>query len=81
MALTLPRARAAEAGLGAGAPDCGVPLNGIVYGRTCQPIDLEFWPAVYTPDEPFFTTIGNYRPEGSDVEYDGQVFRWSKHHE
>ncbi len=64
-----------------GAPDCGVPLNGIVYGKTRQPVDLELWPAIYTPDAPFFTTIGNYRQEGSDVEYQGQVFRWSKHHE
>src|SRR5438270_692096 len=35
----------------------------------------------FTPEAPFFTTIGNYRQEGSDVEYNGQVYRWSKHHE
>lgn len=64
-----------------GAPDCGVPLNGIAYGKTRQPIDLALWPAAYTPDAPFFTTIGNYRQEGSDVEYGGHIFRWSKHHE
>lgn len=64
-----------------GAPDCGVPLNGVAFGKTRQPIDLDLWPAAYTPDAPFFTTIGNYRQEGSDVEHEGQVFRWSKHHE
>jgi hypothetical protein len=64
-----------------GAPDCGVPLSGITYGKTRQPVDLQMWPAAYTPDAAFFTTIGNYRQEGSDVEYRGQVFRWSKHHE
>jgi hypothetical protein len=64
-----------------GADDCGVPLNGIAFGKTRQPVDLNFWRATYTPNAPFFTTIGNYRQEGSDVEYRGQVFRWSKHHE
>ncbi len=28
-----------------------------------------------------FTTIGNYRQEGNDVEYGGEVYTWSKHHE
>jgi hypothetical protein len=64
-----------------GANSCGVPLNGIAFGKTRQPIDLDFWPAVYTPDASFFTTIGNYRQEGSDVEYRGEIYRWSKHHE
>ncbi len=64
-----------------GAADCGVPLSGIAFGRTRQPIDLQFWPAVYRPAALFFTTIGNYRQEGSDVEYNGELYRWSKHHE
>jgi len=64
-----------------GAPDCGVPLNGIGYGKTRQPVDLELWPMAHDPATRFFTTIGNYRQDGSDVEYDGVVYRWSKHHE
>jgi hypothetical protein len=66
-----------------GAPDCGVPLNGLEgkYRKTRQPIDLELWPMVYDPEARFFTTIGNYRQSGSDVKYDGEVYRWSKHHE
>jgi hypothetical protein len=64
-----------------GAPDCGVPLNGIPYLKTRQPVDLELWPASYTPAASFFTTIGNYRQPGNDVEYCGDVYRWSKHHE
>jgi hypothetical protein len=44
-----------------GAPDCGVPLNGIKYGKTRQPIDLDLWPMAYDPAAPYFTTIGNYR--------------------
>ncbi len=64
-----------------GAPDCGVPLSDIAYRKTRQPIDLDLWPMAYDPDAPYFSTIGNYRQEGSDVEYEGEVYRWSKHHE
>jgi hypothetical protein len=64
-----------------GAPDCGVPLNGIRYGKTRQPVDLDLWPMAYDPNARSFTTIANYRQSGSDVEYDGEVYRWSKHHE
>jgi hypothetical protein len=64
-----------------GAGDCGVPLNGITYKKTRQPIDLELWPMQFDPRAKFITTIGNYRQEGSDVEYNGETYRWSKHHE
>ncbi len=64
-----------------GAPDCGVPLNGMNYGRTRQPVDLDLWPMAYDPEARFFTTIGNYRQNGNDVEYLGEVYHWSKHHE
>lgn len=64
-----------------GAPDCGVPLNGIPYRKTRQPIDLNLWPMAFNPSARDFTTIGNYRQNGSDVEYNGQTYRWSKHHE
>lgn len=64
-----------------GAPDCGVPLNGLTYVTTRQPIAVDLWPMVYEPTAPYFTTIGNYRHEGNDVTYQGQTYYWSKHHE
>jgi hypothetical protein len=64
-----------------GAPDCGVPLNGLSYLKTRQPMDLELWPMAWDPACRFFTTIGNWKQEGSDVTYAGQTYRWSKHHE
>ena len=66
-----------------GNPDCGVPLNGLEskYRKTRQPIDLDLWPMSFDPNARFFTTIGNYRQEGGDVEFRGDVYRWSKHHE
>jgi hypothetical protein len=64
-----------------GAPDCGVPLDGLQYGKTRQPVDLDLWPYNFTPDARHFTTIGNYRQKGSDVTYQGTTYHWSKHHE
>ena len=64
-----------------GAPDCLVPLNGIEYIPTRQPIDLQSWPMAFVPDAPFFTTVGNYRQSGDDVVYGGDTYYWSKHHE
>jgi hypothetical protein len=62
-----------------GAADCGVPLNGITYAKTRQPIDLDLWPMAYDPAARFFTTIGNYRQCGNDVTYNGETYSWSKH--
>lgn len=64
-----------------GAPDCDVPLNGVTYVRTRQPVDLDLWPATFDAAAPCFTTIGNYRHEGKDVAHGDEVYRWSKHHE
>ena len=64
-----------------GSPDCGVPLNGHCYGKTRQPVDLDLWSMAYEPESRFFTTIGNYRQDGNDVEYNGEIYHWSKHHE
>jgi hypothetical protein len=64
-----------------GAADCGVPLNGRPYVFTRQPVDVELWPMAYDPDARYFTTIGNYRQEGTDIEWQGSLYSWSKHHE
>ncbi len=64
-----------------GAADCGVPLSGMTFGMTRQPIDLELWPMVFDARARYFTTIGNYRQSGSDVKFNGQTYHWSKHHE
>jgi hypothetical protein len=64
-----------------GAPDCGVPLNGLLYEKTRQPVDLDLWPMRFDPGAKAFTTIGHYRQDGMDVEYNGEIYRWSKHHE
>jgi len=62
-----------------GAPDCRVPLCGQRFLKTRQAIDLELWPMCYREDARYFTTIGNYRQEGTDAELDGETYYWSKH--
>ncbi len=62
-----------------GASDCKVPLNGRRYVKTRQAVDLDSWPATFEPEGTLFTTIGNYRQEGEDREYGGEVYHWSKH--
>lgn len=64
-----------------GAPDCRVPLNGREYLRTRQPVDVDLWPMAFDASAPYFTTVGNYRQDGGDVEWQGSIYRWSKHHE
>ncbi len=65
-----------------GSPDCPIPLGPFAYRLTRQPIVLDWWatdaataPAADAP----FTTIGSWRQTGKDVEWQGQVYRWSKH--
>jgi glycosyltransferase involved in cell wall biosynthesis len=64
-----------------GAPDCRVPLDGLIYKKTRQPIDIDLWKMAYASEARYFTTIGNYRQEGHDVKFNGEVYHWSKHHE
>ena len=64
-----------------GAPDCGVPLDGFRYLKTRQPIDLELWPAAFDARSRSYTTIGNWKQDGHDVTWNGETYRWSKHHE
>jgi hypothetical protein len=64
-----------------GAAECPVPLNDRSYIKTRQPVDLDLWPMAYNPSATTFTTIGNYRQEGGDIEWRGDTYRWSKHHE
>lgn len=64
-----------------GRPDCGVPLGDVTYLRTRQPVALDWWPMVHDPTARYFTTIGNYRQRGRDLQWRGDTYFWSKHHE
>jgi hypothetical protein len=66
-----------------GASDCLLPLSGLEakYRTTRQAVDTQLWPMAFDENAVAFTTIGNWRQTGNDVEYAGEIYRWSKHHE
>jgi hypothetical protein len=73
-----------------GAPDCGLPVGSYQYRFTRQPIVLDWFtpPGGFAPhgNHPNgallrFTTVGNWRQTGSDIEWNGEVYTWSKHRE
>jgi hypothetical protein len=64
-----------------GAQDCRVPMDGLRYLKTRQPIDLELWPNAFDPNADAYTTIGNWKQKGHDVVWNGETYYWSKHHE
>jgi len=65
-----------------GEPDCGVPVvEDLTYRKTRQPIDLDLWPMAFDAKPAHYTTIGNWKQKGHDVEWNGQTYYWSKHHE
>ena len=64
-----------------GRPGCGLPVSDRFQFRpTRQPVVLDFWKH-QTPPGSAFTTIGNWKQHGRDVRFQGDVYRWSKHHE
>jgi hypothetical protein len=69
-----------------GAADCRVPLGRFDYRPTRQPIVLEWWNTA-SADFPSptadgrFTTVASWQQSGKDVEWGGQTYSWSKHHE
>jgi len=70
-----------------GAPDCNVPVGNITYRPTRQPIVLDWWASstlsteVSSSSDRCFTTIANWRQSGKDLEWNGETYTWSKHHQ
>ena len=64
-----------------GADDCTLPSpERFAFVPTRQPVVLDFWPALEGPGTGF-TTVGNFRQAGREVEFEGDEYTWSKHHE
>ena len=72
-----------------GKPECSIPTGPIRYQVTRQPIVLDWWTSETTQSgpsqneaaHPAFTTIANWRQTGKDIEWQGELYTWSKHHE
>lgn len=68
----------ATIGLAIGQPDCPVPLCGLNWITTPQPIVLEHWPVANEIEYDGLTTVANWRGYGS-IDHDG-VFYGQKAH-
>jgi hypothetical protein len=63
-----------------GTPGCRIPaLPGLV-ARTRQPVLLDIW-ANGGPAGEMYTTVGNWKQSGREVELDGERYFWSKDRE
>jgi hypothetical protein len=65
-----------------GREPCTLPVDPrFRFHPTRQPVVLDFWDDEAVSPGPAFTTVGNWKQKWRDVEYRGEVYRWSKHHE
>jgi hypothetical protein len=68
-----------------GAQDCRVPLGPFRYRPTRQPVVLDWWVGERsrppTANGHHFTTVASWQQSGRDVEWKGETYTWSKHHE
>ena len=64
-----------------GAPDCRVPIERYTYRPTRQPVVLDWWRPPPGLSNGRFTTVGNWEQTHREVEWDGELYSWSKHHE
>jgi hypothetical protein len=63
-----------------GSPDCPIPPLPRLKAHTRQPVLMDLWEGTVTP-RPVFTTVGNWKQTGRDIEFRGETYLWSKHHE
>ena len=69
-------------GLNLGRPDCRVPLPLPFEFRPMPPaVVCDLWDTPPSDRCRRFTTVGNWRQPWRDIEFQGEIYHWSKHHE
>jgi len=63
-----------------GSSESPLPPLPMLRAKTRQPVLLDLWDAG-PPTRDAYTTVGNWRQVGLDVEFEGETYKWSKHHE
>ena len=63
-----------------GNADCSIPPLPRLRAKTRQPVLTDLW-KTGTPTKKEFTTVGNWKQSGRDIEFNGETYYWSKHHE
>ncbi|MEO5904835.1 MAG: glycosyltransferase [Gemmatimonadaceae bacterium] len=65
-----------------GNPDCRVPVpKDFDFKPTRQPSVIDLWDDESRIRGDLFTTIGNWKQPYREVEFEGETYYWSKHHE
>jgi GT2 family glycosyltransferase len=65
-----------------GRQDCLLPVSPLFnFQATRQPVVLDFWSERANAPGKRYTTIGNWRQQWREVEFGGEKYSWSKHHE
>lgn len=65
-----------------GNPDCLLPVSErFDFRPTRQPVVIDFWDRGGPLPGEDFRTVGNWKQEWLDIEWGGEVYHWSKHHE
>ena len=60
--------------------DCIIPPLPRLKGKTRQAVIMDLWKSG-PPTKKEFTTVGNWKQSGRDIEFKGETYFWSKHHE
>jgi hypothetical protein len=63
-----------------GTPCCPIPPLSPLLARTRQPVLMDVWQNG-PPTKPEFTTVGNWKQTGGDLEFCGDTYYWSKDRE
>ncbi|HEV8342543.1 MAG TPA: hypothetical protein VGR30_09260 [Candidatus Binatia bacterium] len=63
-----------------GNADCPIPPLPRLRAKTRQPVLLDLWQSGL-PSKKEFTTVGNWKQHGREVEYRGEFYHWSKDRE
>ncbi|MEJ7769674.1 MAG: hypothetical protein WKF89_17780 [Chitinophagaceae bacterium] len=64
-----------------GNADCPIPALPRLRAKTRQPVLLDFWKDGEEPAKKEFTTVGNWKQGGRDLQFNGETYYWSKHYE
>jgi hypothetical protein len=61
-----------------GEPACRLPATDLDYRITRQPIVLDLWDAAPPAADSAYTTVSRWSKRDKSIEFEGQVYRWSK---
>jgi GT2 family glycosyltransferase len=65
-----------------GAADCPLPVSErFPFKPTRQPVVMDFWSGNPSGPGSVFTSVGNWEQKWREVQYRGEKYTWSKHHE